>query len=681
MRFVFLLLLASVLTASFAVGSQAADSQQQAASNSTASLRCVPDQRAPKGREHLVTLIRLLGSSAAPDFRVHVPPTQQPAYDALASEEARFAWLAEAFSAQLEQGDELSGEALGALYTHGLGVSQDLDRAEKLVFPGIAHGRLTAPRHCAEMRVLSKNQPAGALRSVILIEPLLAAGDIWSTWSAIEAAKILSKEDGKKAMLQAEMLSRKSVEVLSHYLDTLEPGEGMDLNESLLAGTVAEYFLNRKEPEKYEAFTRFASRWLEIAPQDGGAHKTQLILVVNQRDYPSIIDAADSMLSVPDLPFPHRRFAASILAWAAKKVGDEALILRVHGILSEQAKAYPDSDELAFHLLEAKFKVNERDPLIIPMADRAIASTKLSEKHKETAFALKTASAFLTKQWGTMADAFRIQVQKNSQKNLGQEINKALGVNKASSRQGAAMIKAGAKPAIFIITVGYLVLVYWITRRRGTRHPGYVVTALFLGLVIFFSSFLVVTGGWIAAASAVIGSVLMLLAVRDISEKNYLLPPTRAKKGILPLKAELPLMIIGLPLCIQVFAQIYVVLYEKLAGNPPPTQSITPFLQGDPFQTLLPALLLIAVFIPIVEEIFFRGILHGWLSRKLPLIWAALIGTSIFTILHGLTFSPIIFLLGAALLFLRKRYRSLWPPILMHMLNNAVAVVILYMER
>jgi membrane protease YdiL (CAAX protease family) len=89
-------------------------------------------------------------------------------------------------------------------------------------------------------------------------------------------------------------------------------------------------------------------------------------------------------------------------------------------------------------------------------------------------------------------------------------------------------------------------------------------------------------------------------------------------------------------------------------------------------------ILLIAIAAPISEEICFRGMLYGGLRERLPRLAAALIAGLIFGGLHALTgvtaVPPLIFF-GFVLCLLYEKTGSIWPCILLHMLNNSVALL------
>jgi CAAX protease family protein len=89
-------------------------------------------------------------------------------------------------------------------------------------------------------------------------------------------------------------------------------------------------------------------------------------------------------------------------------------------------------------------------------------------------------------------------------------------------------------------------------------------------------------------------------------------------------------------------------------------------------------ILLIVVAAPISEEVCFRGMLYGGLREKLPRLAAALISGLIFGGLHaltGLTAVPPLIVFGFLLSLLYERTGSIVPGIILHMLNNSVALL------
>ncbi|MGI8633258.1 MAG: CPBP family intramembrane glutamic endopeptidase [Solirubrobacterales bacterium] len=99
---------------------------------------------------------------------------------------------------------------------------------------------------------------------------------------------------------------------------------------------------------------------------------------------------------------------------------------------------------------------------------------------------------------------------------------------------------------------------------------------------------------------------------------------------------------------------------------------------------LILAALVIVGMAPVAEETLFRGFFHGGLRRSLPFWSAALMSGGLFGLVHiggveeftltaVLSVVPLLAVFGLILAWLYERTGSLWPPIAMHLINNAIA--------
>jgi membrane protease YdiL (CAAX protease family) len=88
--------------------------------------------------------------------------------------------------------------------------------------------------------------------------------------------------------------------------------------------------------------------------------------------------------------------------------------------------------------------------------------------------------------------------------------------------------------------------------------------------------------------------------------------------------------------------------------------------------------LLIAIVVPICEETCFRGMLFGGLRERMPRFAAALVSGLIFGALHattGVTAVPPLMIFGVILALLYEKTGSIVPGIILHMLNNSIALL------
>lgn len=89
----------------------------------------------------------------------------------------------------------------------------------------------------------------------------------------------------------------------------------------------------------------------------------------------------------------------------------------------------------------------------------------------------------------------------------------------------------------------------------------------------------------------------------------------------------------------------------------------------------LAALLAVCIATPLVEETVFRGVVLQGLSRYISFNWANLLQATLFMAIHeSLAAMPIIFLIGWLAGRLVKRTGGLLAPMVLHALNNAVAL-------
>jgi uncharacterized protein len=91
--------------------------------------------------------------------------------------------------------------------------------------------------------------------------------------------------------------------------------------------------------------------------------------------------------------------------------------------------------------------------------------------------------------------------------------------------------------------------------------------------------------------------------------------------------------------------------------------------------TTLASAVLIA---PICEEVFFRSFIFMGLLRGMPLALSTVLSALIFAVAHGDPASfPVLFVIGLALAIVRWRTHSIWPGIILHMLNNATSTLLI----
>ncbi|HBW37294.1 CPBP family intramembrane glutamic endopeptidase [Desulfosporosinus sp. BICA1-9] len=135
--------------------------------------------------------------------------------------------------------------------------------------------------------------------------------------------------------------------------------------------------------------------------------------------------------------------------------------------------------------------------------------------------------------------------------------------------------------------------------------------------------------------------------------------------------------VIGLYLFSWVINISYAIVLYNYGLTPPETDVYSKLLGQATGYTLFLNLLLAGILAPIVEETLFRGVIFGSLQAYFGKWTAATISAVIFSALHFQVygFFPR-FVLGLVLIFLYTKFKSLYPPVTLHALNNTVATLI-----
>jgi membrane protease YdiL (CAAX protease family) len=117
---------------------------------------------------------------------------------------------------------------------------------------------------------------------------------------------------------------------------------------------------------------------------------------------------------------------------------------------------------------------------------------------------------------------------------------------------------------------------------------------------------------------------------------------------------------------------LFAFFYSLLIGQPEQEDI------AESFGTVPIQVLLIVIAAPVSEEICFRGMLYGGLRERFPRLAAALISAIIFGGLHaatGLSAVPPLIAFGFVLALLYEKTGSIVPGIILHAMNNSVALL------
>lgn len=195
----------------------------------------------------------------------------------------------------------------------------------------------------------------------------------------------------------------------------------------------------------------------------------------------------------------------------------------------------------------------------------------------------------------------------------------------------------------------------------------------------FARSFLTSYPGEMALTIFIYGAILLAM---------WLLLPKRGPASLQSYFRSVPLVTLGaalgsgvvLAFCVgatfQVLSQLHLVTIHPAPGE----REIVP----HSFPELGMALVAIGLVGPIVEEIYFRGLLLRWLRERMPLVVAAIPNAFLFAAIHfrfathvgieGWVVTGALFVVGLFAVAWASGTRSLWSSIMAHGMYNATLI-------
>jgi membrane protease YdiL (CAAX protease family) len=141
-----------------------------------------------------------------------------------------------------------------------------------------------------------------------------------------------------------------------------------------------------------------------------------------------------------------------------------------------------------------------------------------------------------------------------------------------------------------------------------------------------------------------------------------------------------------IPILTTIGIIVYIII-NILKLKPPPQPIVQLFLVEQNVALIFISSIIASVFGPVIEEIFFRGIMYNALKRKLGIPWSILVTSVLFSFLHThamtyflVGFVPIM-ILGIVLAYLYEKTGSLIPSVTLHVLNNMGSVFMVFLFK
>lgn len=150
--------------------------------------------------------------------------------------------------------------------------------------------------------------------------------------------------------------------------------------------------------------------------------------------------------------------------------------------------------------------------------------------------------------------------------------------------------------------------------------------------------------------------------------------------GFRPVKPVVLLLMLPLTLAMLILSGIIAELTTSLFGDVPDAGDQLGVTSVGLSVTDLVCLLIVAVMVaPIIEEVVFRGLLYQLVRARKGVSLAIIVSAVAFA---GVHFIPLLLgvfvVMGIVFALVTEHFKSLYPAILLHALNNATSVVLVY---
>lgn len=95
--------------------------------------------------------------------------------------------------------------------------------------------------------------------------------------------------------------------------------------------------------------------------------------------------------------------------------------------------------------------------------------------------------------------------------------------------------------------------------------------------------------------------------------------------------------------------------------------------------SIIISIITVGIIAPFTEEFLFRGVIYNTLSKKMSIRWTIIIQAILFGVFHfNLVQGAYATLLGLVFGYITYKTKSLWPAIIIHMVNNLIATIAPY---
>lgn len=139
-------------------------------------------------------------------------------------------------------------------------------------------------------------------------------------------------------------------------------------------------------------------------------------------------------------------------------------------------------------------------------------------------------------------------------------------------------------------------------------------------------------------------------------------------------------IVLGMYSAVAIISAIIIQLFFGGVADNPQLKGITGG-QGFSWTTLIIALITSSIAAPVVEELFFRGMLYGLLRTRWNIVAAALVSGALFSAAHGIPLIlASIFVVGMTLAVVYEKTKSTLATMMLHSAFNSIGVLYIFID-
>ena len=506
---------------------------------------------------------------------------------------------------------------------------------------------------------------AAARRAAAELLPKLEAGGWQTTEAAFHTINQLARSKEKEDKELSDKLVKLSTAAIVQGLkDMPQP----PLQEQLLrdANALADSLLRNPTPGHLKHAREIVGAWEKVQPENVRVRLLRMQLHEVDKKREEQIKLAASLVEEKELDTGNRNYVRDVYV-SALLHGKPHLaedLQRAETTVNGWLKEEPQNRRARLLLLE--FHHVKRDwPAQYALATELLKDEKLADSDRRYVQHCRVEGALNTgktqelneQDWNSMLE--QITGGKGFKKFIDQNWELLLGI-------------------AFGLGWLWFLLVAWVTRSMRSRPPGLLMAVLW-ATIILYASTVILAPLALRITFSLLGLVFLIFATTGSKAPlGYLVAPqANNESGKASWWGVLGRCFVAL-VAIHFVTLGYSWAFERVMGHPLESQFVAKLMRTETLPKLAGMVLAGGIFVPFLEEVVFRGMLQDWMGRRLSSFWCVTFVSILFGVIHGLEMAIPIAFIGMQLSLLRLRYRSLWPCILLHGLNNSVTIVALY---